>query len=527
MGDDTVLVAFSITSLLLRKDLSLSRRIFQWIIGFPCLYFLDEDPSKVPELTVKAVSDALLLFLKEGDPPGKTLVRFFKVMTCILDKPEISLHLIASKVVIKSVVLLHDLNVPPSQDDIKAIEQASLFFEMIDASHFWSNLNGTIKSSTDSATLSDICKCIRFCLSNFHIYDSQIQSTLFPDLFQSLSMKALECKSFSGEYTSALRELFMHIEFNGEHSRVLKDVLRSLYFLMDFVVSSCSDFCTCDFNILALLKQIQEKLLVKDDLPLISELSTKLSCFSEALIKVTFTKMNDVLCLQILKQILSFKLPKRFLSDSTVCKILDFIWKSFSQDDVSDLLFIFNLLCNMFPKIVESKLSYCLINFHRKEDFIALSKVMKQECYPLLFKPICICFSFNSAQRIDHSLSPVDVFSTVDIGRFLDLLAASFVEFCLQPDKRPSQDLFIYLLQVLHNLMDFEDLPSIKNSIIGNISTGSVTEIQDLFFFEASTNRADFIMSILLEYRLSHMCFLGVSLNLLVKKLALTNFYGP
>ena len=70
MGDETILVASSITSLLLRKDLSLSRRVFQWIIG--------EDSSDVPELTIKTVSNALLLFLKENDSIGKDIGSFFQ-----------------------------------------------------------------------------------------------------------------------------------------------------------------------------------------------------------------------------------------------------------------------------------------------------------------------------------------------------------------------------------------------------------------------------------------------------------------
>ena len=204
LGENTILVTSSIASLLLRKDLSLSRRVFQWIIG--------EDSSDVPELTIRTVSEALLLMLRERSSSGKTLIRFFKVMICILDKPEISLHLIASKVIIKSVVLLSGSHASPSQDDAKAVEQASLFFEMIDASHFWNSLGSTIESTKDPSTLLDICKCIHFCLSNFHMYDPQIQSTIFPALFLNLSMKASECKSFSREYAGVLtKTTHMHI----------------------------------------------------------------------------------------------------------------------------------------------------------------------------------------------------------------------------------------------------------------------------------------------------------------------------
>ena len=121
----------------------------------------------------------------------------------------------------------------------------------------------------------------------------------------------------------------------------------------------------------------------------------------------------------------------------------------------------------------------------------------------MLFKPLCICFSFASTQKTGNSPSLVDVFSEVDIGCFLDLLAAAFVEFCFQPSRKMSPDLFIYLLQVLHNLMRFEDLSSIRNSITDNISANLATKIQDRFTFESSTNRADFFMSNLVGVLLS------------------------
>ena len=262
---------------------------------------------------------------------------------------------------------------------------------------------------------------------------------------------------------ASLQKLLTCISFGEEHHSAVKNMIQSLNFLSEFVVANCSTTSCLRFRFVGVAQAVIRQALRQRQLFPPAKLSPRLSHFSEALIKASFDNMSDALLLQVFKQILSFAFAQTIPVRSTVSAMLDFVWKSLSLDvDVLESLSVLDLLCSTFPKIVESRLSYFLVNLRRKEDFISLSRVLRKECYQLLFRPLCICFGFASARKDEDSPCLTDILSAVDIGCFLDMLAAAFVEFCFQSNEKLNLDMFIYLLQVLHNVMNFEDLPSIQ-----------------------------------------------------------------
>ncbi|CAG8475177.1 8083_t:CDS:10 [Diversispora eburnea] len=178
--DDLILLMKSAASVVLRKDMSLNRRLYAWLLG------PDDNPEQQTQYFQDYGKSAMVSALKKP----------FKILISLLDKWEIGL-LLVEDLLIDILWSLKD-HVEKSTFGIELLQTANMFLEMIDSYLIWMKLYGLVQNrlsfndGLDTAAL----ELMKFVLSSFKLHEEEIEKIHLP-----LFLTALLCKlnDFSNE----------------------------------------------------------------------------------------------------------------------------------------------------------------------------------------------------------------------------------------------------------------------------------------------------------------------------------------
>ncbi|CAE6478176.1 unnamed protein product [Rhizoctonia solani] len=166
----------------LRRDLSLSRRLFAWLLGNS-----EQSAAQVSYLKANGL-DLLVSTLKDDmyglDDTGDT--RPFKIFVSLLDRWEIGGPLTESIVVHAFGALKNALESSP--DNLDIVTAASTLYEAIEPQILWQQLYTTARTEIlDGPPDFKALEMISFILSTFKTHDPEVQSIHLPAVITALT----------------------------------------------------------------------------------------------------------------------------------------------------------------------------------------------------------------------------------------------------------------------------------------------------------------------------------------------------
>ncbi|RIA92963.1 Dopey, N-terminal-domain-containing protein [Glomus cerebriforme] len=185
--DDLTLLMKSASAVVLRKDMSLNRRLYAWLLG------PDEHPEQqiehFHEYGKNAIVSALrgLFFLDTNDLA--TAQRPYKILISLMDKWEIGQPIVQELLI--DVLWSLKNHVDKSDFGVELIQTANMFLEMIDPYLIWMKLYGLVQdrfSAQDGLDTSAL-DLVDFVLNSFRMHEDEIEQIHMP-----LFMTALLCK---------------------------------------------------------------------------------------------------------------------------------------------------------------------------------------------------------------------------------------------------------------------------------------------------------------------------------------------
>ena len=169
--EDVVLLVKAALSVVLRRDMSLNRRLYTWLLGADegsetqLLYF----KAHSLDLVVEALRQQLLF--SEGTSADQQ--RPFKILISLLDKAEIGQPIIHSMIIDVFASLLARKQGGNDHEEFHAT--ANMFFEMTEPYLIWQNLFQT--SFKDNSSTFDL---LSFVIDYFRVTDEEIQRIHLP-----------------------------------------------------------------------------------------------------------------------------------------------------------------------------------------------------------------------------------------------------------------------------------------------------------------------------------------------------------
>ncbi|CAE7181510.1 unnamed protein product [Rhizoctonia solani] len=179
---DRVILMRAASSVVLRRDLSLSRRLFAWLLGNS-----EQPASQVSYLKANGL-DLLVSTLKDDmyglDDTGDT--RPFKIFVSLLDRWEIGGPLTELLVVDAFGALKNALERSP--DNLDILTAASTLYEAIEPQILWQQLYTTARAEIlDGSSNLKALEMISFILSTLKAHDPEVQSIHLPVVVTALT----------------------------------------------------------------------------------------------------------------------------------------------------------------------------------------------------------------------------------------------------------------------------------------------------------------------------------------------------
>ncbi|KAI0375501.1 hypothetical protein BV20DRAFT_986250 [Pilatotrama ljubarskyi] len=183
-ADDRAILMRAATSVVLRRDLALNRRLFVWLLG----------PAETSQDQVEYYRTHSLELLRstlrdEMSNPSQeyTQSRPFKVFISLLDKYEIGLPLTEVLVydAFKSLRKLLESG-PDAGDDLSMT--GSTLYEAVEQRALWSRLLSAVLADLASKKgNSEGCAMVQFLLQTFHAHDEEIETIHLPVVFNAIT----------------------------------------------------------------------------------------------------------------------------------------------------------------------------------------------------------------------------------------------------------------------------------------------------------------------------------------------------
>ncbi|CAB4494243.1 hypothetical protein RhiirA1_417017 [Rhizophagus irregularis] len=210
--DDLTLLMKSASAVVLRKDMSLNRRLYAWLLG-PDEH-LEQQIEHFHEYGKSAIVSALrsLFFLDTNDLA--TAQRPYKILISLMDKWEIG-QPIVQEILIDVLWSLKN-HVDKSEFGVELLQTANMFLEMIEPYLIWMKLYGLVQdrfSAQDGLDTSAL-DLVDFVLNSFRMHEDEIEQIHMP-----LFMIALLCK---------LQMFAIETDFSNRISQIESALLLSL-----------------------------------------------------------------------------------------------------------------------------------------------------------------------------------------------------------------------------------------------------------------------------------------------------------
>ncbi|KAH9858301.1 Dopey, N-terminal-domain-containing protein [Lenzites betulinus] len=182
-ADDRAILMRAATSVVLRRDLALNRRLYAWLLG----------PSESNQAQIeyyKAHSLELLSTTLRSEmfnpSPEYSQSRPFKIFISLLDKYEIGLPLTETLVYDSFQSLKEILDSGPDAGDDLSMTGSTLY-EAVEPHALWNRLlSVVIADLTNRRAHSEGCAMVQYLLHTFHSHDEEIEAVHFPVVFSAI-----------------------------------------------------------------------------------------------------------------------------------------------------------------------------------------------------------------------------------------------------------------------------------------------------------------------------------------------------
>ncbi|KAI0718921.1 Dopey, N-terminal-domain-containing protein [Cerioporus squamosus] len=179
-ADDRAILMRAATSVVLRRDLALNRRLFAWLLG----------PGEGSQTQIEYYKQHSLELLRStlrdemfNPSPEYSQSRPFKIFISMLDKFEIGLPLTEVLVYDAFKALRRALDSgPDSSDDLTMT--GSTLYEAVEQHALWNRLLTAVMADLDPAQVpKEGCGMVRYLLTTFHTHDEEIETIHLPVVF--------------------------------------------------------------------------------------------------------------------------------------------------------------------------------------------------------------------------------------------------------------------------------------------------------------------------------------------------------
>ncbi|KAF8273824.1 Dopey, N-terminal-domain-containing protein [Lactarius quietus] len=219
-NEDRTIIMRAATSVVMRRDLSLNRRLYTWLLG------PDENAEQqIAYLRAHSLGLLQTTLRTEMSSPSTEYPesRPFKVFISLLDKWEIGGALTEAIVldVFKALKVLIESDTASGED---VVMTASILYEAVEPQIVWKQLLSAILNElTGDGTHNEAVRLARFILKSIHVRDEEIQTVHLPIVFSAL------CE--------ALQNQIMQNSTGGSLP-IMSDTLQLLHALKDEIPSS-------------------------------------------------------------------------------------------------------------------------------------------------------------------------------------------------------------------------------------------------------------------------------------------------
>ncbi|KAI0348103.1 hypothetical protein BDW22DRAFT_1350250 [Trametopsis cervina] len=214
--EDRSILMRAATSVVLRRDLALNRRLYTWLLGTE-----EASQQQVAYLKTNALG-LLTLTLKEAmfKPPSEySASRPFKIFISLLDKYEIGLPLTEALVfdAFKALKLSIECNSDPGEE---ATMTASTLYEAVEPQALWKELlHAVLKDLVPERSGCEGVRMVQYILTTYHTHDEEIEAIHLPIVFTAI-LEALKTnvsslpKDTVCECMNLLLEIWKHIRLS-------------------------------------------------------------------------------------------------------------------------------------------------------------------------------------------------------------------------------------------------------------------------------------------------------------------------
>ncbi|KAI8927393.1 Dopey, N-terminal-domain-containing protein [Entophlyctis helioformis] len=207
---DLNMVISGAMGVLLRRDMSLNRRLYAWILGSGTALSAGDQPAA----NIASVTLAIkLMFDAPHDPslPASDLARPYKILISLLDKPELG------PVIVDAVFIgiLRSLKLKCTQSPqlmSELLPVATMLFDNLDAFFIWKQLHlllvrshsGGPSQDADAAAAGDV-DLVLFTLEHFKFADDETQRIHLPFVYQTVASQLSDVAQGTVVHPSELR----------------------------------------------------------------------------------------------------------------------------------------------------------------------------------------------------------------------------------------------------------------------------------------------------------------------------------
>ncbi|TPX67373.1 hypothetical protein SpCBS45565_g03814 [Spizellomyces sp. 'palustris'] len=237
-GPDLVLLLGASAGVVLRKDMSLNRRLYAWLLGSADSKIL-ADECKFP------LTSALRAMFYTPSADFLEISKPYKIMISLMDKTEIGQPLLRDLF----PIIFHSLKqqMDSSTHQTELLQTATMFLDMVDPLLIWTQLYRIVRNasleSMDKVEGYQGYELLDFALSTFKWSDDETQRVHLPFLFKIMTSRLTTLLSLP----ETLAKLPLYLRLIGKLEFLISDdVLSHSWSLRDFVGASMEELPPTD-----------------------------------------------------------------------------------------------------------------------------------------------------------------------------------------------------------------------------------------------------------------------------------------
>ncbi|GAA5992102.1 hypothetical protein JCM5350_006348 [Sporobolomyces pararoseus] len=222
--EDKVLLVRAAIGVVLRRDLSLSRRLYTWLLGAS-----DSSEQQIDHLRTHGL-DLLRLALKsemdEQSTEMETMERQrpFKIFISLLDKWEIGGVL--TEVLVLDAFASLKRNLRPEDDHDELLLTGNMLFEILDPFLLWKQIYFSVRSALNADGASEAIELARFIVATFRLHDEEVQKLHAPFAAFAILDQVEVSRTDENESTASYSSLASAITLATE---LLREIPQSFY----------------------------------------------------------------------------------------------------------------------------------------------------------------------------------------------------------------------------------------------------------------------------------------------------------